>query len=124
MPELKIIVPLPAAVLNPNSRVNWRKRCKATKIWREAGYIAALDAINREKIPMPFSRATIEPHFFFRNVRRRDDDNFSESLKAIRDGLSDAGVVSDDSDFTQLPPILDVDKDNPRVELLVRSTDA
>ncbi len=123
--ELTIIVPLPAAVLNPNrSRVHWSKLSKATKIFREAGYYAAMNAINRAKIRTPFAAVTIESHFYFPHKRRRDKDNCAASLKAIQDGLVDAGLVSDDEKITNGLTFLVSNAANPRVELLVRSTDA
>ncbi len=42
------------------------------------------------------------------------------SLKSAEDGITDAGVWTDDSVVTWLPPVIDrIDKSNPRVEIEV-----
>jgi hypothetical protein len=54
--------------------------------------------------------------------RRRDDDNVVPTLKAMCDGLVDAGVVPDDTDayMHKLMPMIAYEKGcKPRLELLV-----
>jgi Holliday junction resolvase RusA-like endonuclease len=60
--------------------------------------------------------------FYWPDKRRRDDDNASASLKAYRDGVADAGLVSDDSSIRALPAVLDMDKQNPRVQITLTRT--
>jgi len=59
----------------------------------------------------------VESVFFYKIKRRRDRDNCLAQLKAAFDGLADAGLVVDDSDFIHMPVRLEFDKANPRVEL-------
>ncbi len=125
METLTITLPLPPAVLNPNSsRVHWRRVQQAIKSYREAGYIAAMDAVNRQKPSVPFKAVTLQATFYFKVKRRRDGGNFESTLKPAQDGLVDAGVIVDDdyARVTNLPPILKIDRDNPRVELVVTET--
>ena len=56
-------------------------------------------------------------HWYARDSRRRDRDNCLASLKATFDGLTDSGLLVDDSGITHLPLVLAVDPKNPRVEL-------
>ena len=114
---MKITIPLPPAELSPNSRCHWRVKAKAT---------AAMRAISNSRTQFnlpdnhkPFKSATIQATFYFRDKRRRDKDNMLASLKSAFDGLADAGLVADDSDFTHLPVVVCVDRVHPRVELEV-----
>ena len=52
---------------------------------------------------MGFTSADVTPVFRFGDKRRRDKDNLLASLKAAFDGLTDAGVWTDDSEATYLP---------------------
>ncbi len=125
MKTIMITLPLPPPVLNPNSsRVYWRRVQQAIKSYREAGYIAAMDAVNRQKPAVPFKAVTLQATFYFKVKRRRDGGNWNATLKPAQDGLVDAGIVRDDEHtiVTNLPPILRIDRGNPRVELVVTET--
>lgn len=65
------------------------------------------------------AKASIKPVFYWPDRRRRDDDNAVASLKAARDGLSDGGVVLDDADFVMAEAEFHVDREKPRVELII-----
>lgn len=123
--RILITLPLPPVVLNPNrSRVYWRRMQEAIKSYREAGYIAAMDAVNRQKPAIPFKSVTLQATFYFKVKRRRDGGNWNATLKPAQDGLVDAKIILDDDDatVTNLPPILKIDRDNPRVELVITDT--
>ena len=49
----------------------------------------------RPKPPYPIARARVTLHYYFKDKRRRDPDNYSG--KFILDGLVKAGILIDDS---------------------------
>lgn len=113
-----IYLPLPPAALNPNARVHWRTKAKATKAYREAARWAA-----HAPHAAQWKVADIQAHFRFGQDRRRDRDNLLASLKAAFDGLVDAGLLADDSGVVLLP--VTYEKAMPEgVTLTVRSLDA
>ena len=61
---------------------------------------------------------------FNRTARVIDRDNILSSLKAAFDGLTDAGVWSDDRDAVFLPVSRLKDAANPRVELKIIPSNA
>jgi len=79
----------------------------------------AVEAEQLEDIPWEF--AEVKPTYYHKDKRRRDEDNFQGMLKATYDGLVDAGLVSDDDSLHMHKhvPRFELDKANPRVELLV-----
>jgi hypothetical protein len=75
----------------------------------------ALEEISEE---MDWQHSVIQPVYYFRDKRRRDRDNYAAMLKASYDGIADATSV-DDKEFIPLPCVMGVDKEDPRVELIV-----
>ena len=72
----------------------------------------------RPKPKAPLGRAIVRITYFFPDRRRRDPDNYCG--KMILDGLTDAGVIQDDSfDCIQLILRGEYDSDNPRTEIEV-----
>ncbi len=119
METITITLPLPPPALSANSRAGWYAKARATKSYKTAAWLGALDVINRAHVPVPFDAIEISPTFFFRKRERRDRDNWGPALKAAQDGLERAGVVKNDCTATTMPPVLKIDRDNPRVELVV-----
>ncbi len=79
--------------LNSNQRLHWRKKADLTRQVRSAAYFAAKNA---HVLPCEKVRVTLT--WFVRTAnRRRDADNVVPTLKALCDGLVDAGVVTDDT---------------------------
>lgn len=62
----------------------------------------------RPKPPYPIARATVTLHYFFKDARRRDPDNYSG--KFILDGLVKADILQDDS-FAVIDLVLKADID-------------
>lgn len=116
--SVTITLGLPPRCLQPNERPHWRKKAKATKSYRRAAYVLALEAAVESA---PWERATIQATFFHKVNRKRDDINFMDALKPAYDGLVGAGLlVDDDSEhLTTLPCSFQIDKTNPRVELRI-----
>lgn len=85
------------------------------KYWAELIIYSSLMQIKNVKT---FEKSIVELHYFFKDKRRRDPDNYSG--KFILDGLVKAKLIKDDS-FNNIDLILkaDVDKDNPRTEITI-----
>jgi len=78
--------------LSLNDRSDWRARARAVKDVRRvaAAYVRAAHIARTDRIRVVL---TYHP----RDARRRDSDNLTATLKAVCDGIVDAGVVTDDT---------------------------
>lgn len=84
--------------------------------------LLAIDAIDQLKIPnTPWDKVETQETYYFKTNRRRDIRNAEALCKAYYDGFVEAGLMADDNHniLSHLPTKLDVDKDNPRVEILL-----
>jgi Holliday junction resolvase RusA-like endonuclease len=115
--EIGVVLPLPDRRLSPNSRVCWQAKARSVKAYRAFSFSLA------QRYPSRWKAASAEATFYFRDKRRRDRDNLLASLKAAFDGIAAAGVVEDDADLTHLPVRVEVDRENPRVEIILRRTE-
>lgn len=111
-----VVLPLPPRELSPNSRSHWRVKARHVKEYRHRARYETAFLLSKKP---PLDAVRIEARFFFRDKRRRDRDNLLASLKSAFDGIADAGLVRNDSDITHLPVVIDVDRNEPRVELHV-----
>ena len=91
MTTATITFPQPAKRLSMNDRMHWAPKAKLTHEWRTAARYAANDLGE-------FPPATVHVTFPVRDKRRRDPHNTAPTVKAIVDGLVDAGVWPDDTD--------------------------
>jgi len=117
-----IVLPLPGRILSPNypagsagSRI---AKAMATKKYRRL----AREAIQAEGIESEtWEHVEMQATFFHKAKRRRDGVNFNASLKPAQDGIVDAGLVIDDdaNSWKTLPPVFKLDKDWPRVEIVI-----
>lgn len=126
MNPLTITFDAPAPALNMNHR-GWPVRWRLTKAWREATWAAAVQIPARDR-KRPASWVTVVLPVPDR--RRRDPHNLTPTLKAIVDGLVDAGLWPDDTPefVTTTEPVLDVQRPRRRgdrgvVTVLVRDRD-
>lgn len=87
----------PAKHMNMNDRMHWGKRNKLTEAWRQASWGAALaarpGAPSRRRLPWP-GRTLVEVSI---PCRVHDPHNLAPTMKAIIDGLTDAGLWPDDN---------------------------
>jgi len=123
MPELRITLPFPSRTLSPNGRSHWRTKAKAVKAYRKRAADEAMVAAYENRAArrsMPWSKATISVTCYHKTARHMDEDNIVASLKPAFDGLVSAGILTDDRDVTVLPPVRLTDRENPRVELVIR----
>jgi crossover junction endodeoxyribonuclease RusA len=119
--RLTITLPLPPRELNPNARCHWAKKAKAVKEYRRRAWALARKAM---RTPPRWKEAEARAVFYWPDRRRRDRDNAQASLKAAWDGITDAGMLEDDSGLTHRPCGWHVDRKNPRVELTITPTRA
>lgn len=85
-----IPIPLEKNPLSLNSRDHWAKKAKHTKTWR------AFAAQMAHRYP-ELAACDVTLTWFVTTTHRRDEDNLYPLLKALCDGLVDAGVVRDDT---------------------------
>ena len=91
---LRIELPYPDERLSPNARVHHQVRAKATREAKEQVLVAVLEQGRRKPLD---DRATVTVTFVVPDKRRRDKGNLIASAKAYLDGLTDAGVIKDDT---------------------------
>lgn len=106
--------------LTANQRMHWRRRAELTKQVR----VAAM--LNARRIPA-LGKCEVALTWYVNDRRRRDVDNIVPTLKAMCDGLVDAGVVADDVPnlMVKLMPVIELDKSKPpRMVLRVSSLPA
>lgn len=74
-----------------NDRAHWRVKARITKEWREAAHVLA----RAQRIPA-CERVHIQLFYVPADRRPRDPLNLVQSLKAVEDGIVDAGVIPND----------------------------
>jgi len=124
---VKISLPLPHKTLHPNHHHRTPGGAIAKHIayqaYKERACIEATAIrLQNQQQGFPWSRAMTHARFFFATNRNRDGDNLGGWLKAGWDGIAQGGLVVNDSGLTHMPPMQDIDKDNPRVELTIEET--
>jgi crossover junction endodeoxyribonuclease RusA len=82
----------PAEQLNANHRKHWARKADTTRAWRTAASWAA-----RALKVTPMGPCTVTVQLDVRGGGRRDPHNWYPTVKAIVDGLVDAGVWPDDT---------------------------
>ena len=88
----ELFIPQAAEWINANHRGHWAVKARRTKAWRTAaGYLAARARLGAH------DQVHITAHIHKRTRRKYDAHNLQPTLKAIVDGLVDAGLVPDDT---------------------------
>lgn len=103
--------------LTENQRLHWRERARRVKDVRATARL--LTARLRGQ-----GRVEVELIWVVADARRRDADNIVPTLKALCDGMVDAGVVPDDTPqfMVKHMPVIRVERGAvPHMELRVRS---
>lgn len=111
-----ISLPIPAASIWPNSRTHWRRKAEITKSHRQAAKNVTNMMISRPNYK-PVTYHGYHLAFYYKDARRRDDDNAAASCKAFRDGIADALGVDDNTLKLLEIPTFQIDRENPRVEI-------
>lgn len=124
--ELKLTLPLPSSLCGGNARGHWAPIHRARAAARLGAYWTAQQELLFERYPrsQPWARrATITIDWYGRTKRLPDRDNIISRCKPLIDGIVEAGVLDDDSpDYLMGVSArrVEKDRDNPRVELIVR----
>ncbi len=88
----------PAARMTMNDRLHWRTRHRLTKIWRHTAHVHAANQLGRTPTARARGACLVRVSFPVPDPgRRRDPHNWAPTVKAIVDGLTDAGVWPDDN---------------------------
>ncbi|MCD8140503.1 MAG: hypothetical protein LUE17_12125 [Planctomycetaceae bacterium] len=119
---VSIVLPLPKRVLSPNHPIASMRgrmaKAAAVKKYRDQAKTAALASGVETG---PWELASVSATFYFSTKRRRDQDNHMAMLKPAYDGLVDAGLLVDDDHehLKREPPTFEIDRDFPRVEMVL-----
>lgn len=114
---MRVEFPLPCKPLTMNERLHWSQKAVRSRVWRHAAFYAAAALGSPSERAMPAS--TVSVVIPVRGRRARDPHNWYPTVKAVVDGLVDAGVWPDDnSDWvTTLEPVLRVGAGNVVVDI-------
>lgn len=96
-PIVILDIPKPSGVdwISSNSRLHLHRKAKLTKEWRAAGYTAVCVAFGAQ--PKPFERPVHVTATFWKPTKAHyDPNNLWPTVKAICDGITDAGLWVDD----------------------------
>lgn len=91
MTVVRLDLPYLQPPLTANQRLHWARKAVLTKRCRETACWLA----KSKKLPGA-QRLTVTLHYRPKERRRRDAHNLYPTVKALVDGLVDAGVVPDD----------------------------
>jgi hypothetical protein len=100
--SLTITIPeLPEAALKPGFRGGWWLVRKAKVHDTEMAYVYALIAYREKhgdgRFSLPLGKVDASITFVFKEIRRRDLDNWIGRLKGYWDGIVKAGIIEDDN---------------------------
>lgn len=114
-----VVLPYPSSKLNAHNKGHWRNKSAVVKQYRTTAKLAASEHSTKS----PIEQATISYRFFVPDNRRRDAANLIQMVKPGIDGIVDAGLIADDcwQKLTIGLVVVEIDRDNPRVELSIRS---
>lgn len=118
MNQITITIPIPPAGNSPNARGHWRKKHRATAKARADAHACATSALNSERPNWESANVHVRWYGKDRRCLKLDTTNAEASLKASLDGLTDAGLWIDDRRVRVVDLVIDVDRENPRVELV------
>lgn len=76
--------------LTANQRMHWHKKANITRDVRTVAHLHGLHFPKSERVEVTL-------RWVVKDKRRRDADNLVPTLKALCDGLVDAGIVPDDT---------------------------
>ena len=111
--DVRIDLPWGAPPLSANQRMHWRTRAALTRELRDTARLLT------RRLPRT-DRLVVTLHYLPRNRRRRDALNVYPTVKALVDGIVDAGVVPDDDTehvSTPEPVIHEPDGSGPKLWL-------
>ena len=117
-----ITLPIPSPKLSRNYTPISKQGIGMVRNLIKRHKILAIDEMDKLNIyTKPWEKVEAQETYYFKTNRRRDIRNAEALCKAYYDGFVEAGLMADDNHniLTHLPTKLDVDKDNPRVEIVL-----
>lgn len=116
-----VVLPLPSIHLHPNKQPGTRggrmRKHRLAAAYRKLAREAVAE-VGIESRPWPAVK--MRARFYFKQKRRRDDDNLIAWLKPARDGFADVlNPGGDDSEWKAELATWGIDTDCPRVELAI-----
>ncbi len=124
MTAYEIELPWPSPPLSLNHRRHWRANAAKVREVRAAGHVLA-----KQCGIGPWARIHVALHYIPRDRRVRDTENPVSTLKALCDGIVDAGIVIDDDpahmvkDMPVIHPAASVSGLAPRLWLVITPLD-
>lgn len=83
-------------LITANDKMHWGVRARLTKQLRQWGYLLGREGEGVARLGLTHARVEVE--FAYPDRRRRDRSNLAPTVKALMDGLIDAGLLPDDAD--------------------------
>jgi crossover junction endodeoxyribonuclease RusA len=91
---MELILPYPPSILNPNKKLHWAVKSKATKKYRSDCYYAT-KASKAKLFMSPNGFYEFDVTFHPPDRRMRDRTNMEAAMKAAYDGMADALFIND-----------------------------
>ncbi len=94
--ESRVLPLTRSKLITANDKMHWGVRARLTKQLRQWGYLLGREGEGVARLGLTHARVEVE--FAYPDRRRRDRSNLSPTVKALMDGLIDAGLLPDDAD--------------------------
>ena len=104
-------------LITANQIMHWARRADIVRTLRRTGLINA-----RKQGIAPMERAHLTVYVSWQNARRRDVSNISPTIKALVDGIVEAGILPDDDDLHLTGPDLRVTSETSGLKGVTRLT--
>lgn len=117
---ITIVLPFPdLSKCSIHNKGHWSGKADYTKSLRALSKVNARGFVNSRKGPL--AKASIQYRFYVADRKRRDAANLVQACKPYVDGIVDAGLIAGDHwEALQINGVyIEVDKKNPRVELII-----
>lgn len=98
MGGVDLAFPAPTRPLSINAVSNWQAKRRLLKPWKDMAWALAHNALVTAAWPREPHPITVQVVLPFRRANRRDAHNYTGTVvKAVVDGLTQAGLVPDDT---------------------------
>jgi len=94
--ESRVLPLTRSKLITANDKMHWAVRAKLTKQLRQWAYLLGRESAGVARLGLTHAR--VEMEFAYPDCRRRDRSNLAPTVKALMDGLIDAGLLPDDAD--------------------------
>lgn len=94
--ESRVLPLTRSKLITANDKPHWAARARLTKQIRQWGYLLGREGEGVARLGLTHARVEVE--FAYPDRRRRDRSNLAPTVKALMDGLIDAGLLPDDAD--------------------------